>query len=557
MKILYLDLDTLRADHLGCYGYHRNTSPNIDRIAAEGVRFDNYYTPDAPCLPSRTALMTGMFGIHNGVVGHGGTAADLRLEGPNRGFRTQLNHTSLPGMLRAAGLHTTFIGGFGERHSTWSFYAGFSEIHDTGKGGLESAEEVTPTVLDWIERNANRENWYLHINYWDPHTPYRSPAEFGNPFENDPLPGWITPEILEHHRSLPGPHGAQEINMFDNAEDPRYPRHPGEIKDMADLRKLFDGYDCGIRYMDTHIGQVIAALEAKGVMDDLAIIISSDHGENMGELGIYAEHGSADSITCRIPMIIRWPGGPQGKVDTSLHYNLDLLPTLADLFHRPHAAHWDGKSYATSLVEPVETRLTETTPVETTTEGSRQARPADTPLVEPVETRLIETTEGSRQARTAVTPLVEPVETRLIETSTQGPRPADLRDYLVISQNAHICQRSVRWGPWLYLRTYHDGYRLFPEEMLYHIEDDPHLQHDLAPQRADVLLETRSRLAAWTDEMLATMPEGYTVDPMRTVMAEGGPFHTRGALPKYLQRLRATGRGHHADELERRHPDER
>ena len=84
MRVLLLDLDSTRPDHLGCYGYHRNTSPNIDRIAAEGVRFDNYYTSDAPCFPSRTALMTGKFGIHNGVVGHGGTAADVRHEGITR-----------------------------------------------------------------------------------------------------------------------------------------------------------------------------------------------------------------------------------------------------------------------------------------------------------------------------------------------------------------------------------------------------------------------------------------------------------------------------------------
>ena len=86
MRILYLDLDTLRPDHLGCYGYLRNTSPNIDRIASEGVRFENYYTADAPCLPSRSALFNGRFGIHTGIVGHGGTAADLRLEGRDRSF---------------------------------------------------------------------------------------------------------------------------------------------------------------------------------------------------------------------------------------------------------------------------------------------------------------------------------------------------------------------------------------------------------------------------------------------------------------------------------------
>ena len=87
MRILFLDLDTLRPDHLGCYGYRRDTSPNIDRIAAGGTRFDNYYCSDAPCLPSRAALISGQFGIHSGVVGHGGTAADMRIVGAERGFR--------------------------------------------------------------------------------------------------------------------------------------------------------------------------------------------------------------------------------------------------------------------------------------------------------------------------------------------------------------------------------------------------------------------------------------------------------------------------------------
>ena len=76
MRILYIDIDSLRPDHLGCYGYHRNTSPNIDRIAAEGVRYENCYVTDAPCLPSRTALWSGRFGIHNGVINHGGVASE-------------------------------------------------------------------------------------------------------------------------------------------------------------------------------------------------------------------------------------------------------------------------------------------------------------------------------------------------------------------------------------------------------------------------------------------------------------------------------------------------
>lgn len=482
MRILYLDLDTLRPDHLGCYGYHRKTSPNIDRLCGEGVRFDNYYCSDAPCLPSRTALMSGRFGIHTGVVGHGGTCADMRIDGPQRGFRDRLSATSLPAFLKQQGLHTAFIGGFGERHSSWSFYAGFREIHDTGMGGMESAEHVTPTVLDWIGRNAQKDNWYLQVNYWDPHTPYRAPEDFANPFREAPLPDWLDEETLRRHRALPGPHSAQDISMYDNKTNPRFPRHPGEVKDMSDLRRLIDGYDCGIAYMDRHIGQILGALEAKGVLNDMAVIVSSDHGENQGELGIYAEHATADYITCRIPMIVRWPGGRKGRRDAGLHYNLDLAPTLAALFGKKPAEIWDGRSFAPAILDGAECG----------------------------------------------------------------------REYLVLSQCAHVCQRSVRWADWIYIRTYHDGYHLFPEEMLFNVTDDPHEQRDLASSQRDVCGRAAAMLDAWRAEMLGRR----ATDPMDTVLREGGPFHARGHLRKYCERLKETGRGGAVEELKRRHPGE-
>ena len=84
MRVLLFDIDTLRADHMGCYGYGRNTTPVMDEIAKEGVRFDDYYCPNAPCLPSRASMISGQYGIHNGIVGHGGTAADMRLQGITR-----------------------------------------------------------------------------------------------------------------------------------------------------------------------------------------------------------------------------------------------------------------------------------------------------------------------------------------------------------------------------------------------------------------------------------------------------------------------------------------
>ena len=486
MRILYLDLDTTRADHLGCYGYRRNTTPNLDRIAAAGVRFDNYHCTDAPCLPSRTALMSGRFGIHTGVVNHGGLRAEMRPEGAMRGFKDRLCGESLPGTLRRAGIRTVSISPFAERHSSWSFYAGFSEMHNTGMSGQESAEHITPTVLKWINDNAAADNWFLHVNYWDPHTPHRAPESFGNPFADEPLPEWFNEEIVARHRNMVGPHKARELAMFDNATSPEHPRYPGEIHDMDDVRRVIDGYDCGIAYMDQHIGQLFDALEAQGAMDDLVVIVSADHGENFGELGIYGEHGTADMATTRIPMIVRWPGCPAGHVADGLHYNIDLLPTLAELLGIERSDLWDGASYAPTLLS------------------------------------------GEQCGR----------------------------EYLVVSQCVHVCQRAVRFGPWMYIRTYHDGFHLFDREMLFNVQNDPHEQFNLAGKHPDLCRQAVYLLNEWHDEMMTTQRGGCDVDPLWTVMQEGGPYHARGRLAAYCEYLRQTGREYAIGELQQRHPRE-
>lgn len=483
MRLLFLDLDTLRPDHLGCYGYHRDTSPNIDFASKQGVLFTNYYCSDAPCLPSRTALMTGRFGIHTGVVGHGGTAADMRLEGSSRGFTDKLGSESLPALLRSSGIRTVTISPFAERHSSWNFYAGFNEVYNTGRRGMESAEDITPIAIDWIDRNAESDNWMLHINYWDAHTPYRVPTEFGNPFQNSPLNSWVTSDILEQHRSLVGPHTACELYMYSGETDPRYPRYPGQLYNMEDFKALIDGYDSSIRYMDEHIGCLFDALRAKDIFDDTAIIITADHGENMGELGIYGEHATADYGTCRIPMIIRWPGITTAHEDDGLHYNLDLLPTIAEILGKNLSGYQDGISYFRSLF-------------------------------------------GGDSGR----------------------------DYLVLGQCAHVCQRSVRMDDWLYVRTYHDGYHLFNDEMLFDLSTDPHEQVDLALHYPEICMKSVYILNRWHDDMMKSMP--YDVDPLWTVIKEGGPWHAKGFLADYCKRLEATGRGWAIPELKKRHPGE-
>jgi len=491
MRILYIDIDCQRPDHLGCHGYHRNTSPAIDQVAAEGVRFNQCHTPDAPCLPSRTAFYSGRFGIHTGVVGHGGSAAQPKIEGKYRGFRDVFDEQGLARQLQRLGFYTAMVSPFGQRHGAHWFYAGFNEMHNTGKGGMESGEEVWPVVQKWLTDNAARDKWYLHVNFWDPHTPYRVPASFGEPFAKDPLPKWLDDDkVIQRHVKMPGPHTALDIGMYDDKEDSRHPRAPGKVTDRASMRRLIDGYDTAVRFVDDYIAQIVKMLKAAGVYEDTAIIISGDHGENFGELGIYAEHATADKATCNVPMIVRWPGGQRGIVDDGLHYTVDFAPTLMELLGGTPQPLWDGASYAATILKGM---------------------------------------------------------------------PAGRED-IVISQCAHVCQRSVRWDKWLYMRTYHCGFHLFPQEMLYDLQADPHEQNDLAERLPQVCREGAWRLARWHDAQMQKMAvnSSDSTDPLWTVIREGGPMHARhekgrSPLPEYLKRLEATGRAEAAEALRKKY----
>ena len=480
MRILYLDCDTLRADHLGCYGYGRDTSPHIDAAAAEGVRFDNCYVSDAPCLPSRSSLFTGRFGIHTGVVNHGGEAADPFIAGyPTRNFRMGENRLPWMAQMRKAGCHTVSVSPYAERHSAWWFYEGFNEMFNTGRTGNERADEINPVALDWIKRNAKKDNWFLQVNYWDPHRAYRTPADYGNPFEGEPVPAWYTEEIRKRHFESYGPRSAQDATGLPAKAGT--PREPDNIASMDDFRRWIDGYDTGIRYMDDHIGRLFEELKRQGVFDDLVIIVSADHGENQGELNVYGDHHTADHITSRVPLIVRWPGITKPRVDAGLHYQADLSATVTELAGGECSADWDGRSFA----------------------------------------------EAFRAGRSRSHP------------------------YLVVGQCCWSCQRSVRFDNYLMIRTYHDGLHAWPEVMLFDVDGDPHETHDLADDHPEAVGRAMRLLDDWHTRMMARSETG--IDPLDTVLREGGPFHTRGMLERYCEHLRVTGRAHHADTLEARH----
>jgi arylsulfatase A-like enzyme len=127
------------------------------------------------------------------------------------------------------------------------------------------------------------------------------------------------------------------------------------------------------------------------------------------------------------------------------------------------------------------------------------------------------------------------------------------RDYLVVSQGAWTAQRAVRWGDHLLIRTYHDAYHLYPDLMLFDVVADPHEQSNLADSEPALVAEGLAKLATWHAEQMKDHATG--IDPLRNVVAEGGPFHVRGELPAYLERLRATERGHLADLLVEKYPE--
>ena len=459
-NILYIDIDTLRPDHLGCYGYHRDTSPNFDRLAGDGVRFTNCFVSDSPCLPSRSALSHGRFGIHTGAINHGGAWADPLREGPTRDFVNSGPYSQWVTNIRAAGYETASVSSFAGRHNSWWWLAGFNRVYDCGKAGGENADEVTGEALDMLDTiQRSGKPWFLHFNLWDPHTPYRVPQGHGNPFENDPPPDWFNPELIERYRKTYGTHSCNiPLHQYSNSP---LPREVATISTMDDYKHWVDGYDTGIHYADHYVGKILARLDELGLYDSTAIIFSSDHGENMGELNVFGDHQLADYVTNRVPLIIKWPGITPG-VNEGCYYQLDMGTTVLDLLDHPIPEKWDGISF------------------------KRQLQSGDG--------------EG--------------------------------RDKLVLSHAPWSCQRSLYKDNYLLIKSYLDGLKDLPEYMLFNIAEDPHELNNLIEQEPERAERMKMELEEWIREQLDDA--GMDFDPMEEVVKEGGPYHTRGWLRKYI-----------------------
>lgn len=493
MRILYVDCDSLRPDHLGCYGYHRDTSPNIDSLTADARLFCNYYVSDAPCLPSRTAYFTGRFGIHTGVVNHAGLNADIRHRGSIRDTSTDDRFRTLPRELRDQDHHTVFVSPFPQRHGAWHVIDGFDEWYDTGMGGEERAEVVYPYAVEWLQKNAERENWYLHVNFWDPHTPYDTPMEFGNPFADEPAPSWLTDERIREHYGSYGPHSARDVHHGYLTGDgpPDLERTPDEIADREDFERWVDGYDVGIRYMDRYVGKLIDLLKSKGVYDETLIVVSADHGENLGELNVYGDHQTADDLTCRVPLIVTGPEIEPGR-DNGLYYHLDFSATLVDLVDGTVPDGWDGRSFAPSLVD-----------------GESCGR------------EFLVTGQGTWACQRGV----RWDDWLLLRTYHDGWKEFDPVELYDLSEDPHETKNLAGSSPVVAQR----GMALL---------------HRWRGQRG---LDAATGASGGNPEAPRSL-----VDPLFEVIHNGGPAYLRGNMNVYVDRLRETGREEHAATIEER-----
>ena len=311
-NVILISLDTLRRDHLGCYGYERETSPRIDQFADQSVLFENAVTQAGSTLSSHKAIMTSMYPPLLKVPG------DQRLN---------LRREALAEMILDRGYSTAaFANGLGWVTPLFRFNQGFETYVVPSRRivpKLASAEEITGLALGWLKEH-NRHPFLLFLHYGDIHSgfrtkPYDAPKPYGSMF----LPAG-SERFDRSGEQIKGSDYLSAINWG------RYDPSPEEIEYLEAL------YDGGIRYTDYHLGRLFDGLQSMGILDNTLVVIFADHGEEFREHGRML-HGWVYCEVARVPLLIRFPRGQwAGTRVSQLVQLVDIAPTvLADLGIKP------------------------------------------------------------------------------------------------------------------------------------------------------------------------------------------------------------------------------
>lgn len=359
MNVVWFCLDTLRADHLSCYGYFRETSPTMDRLAREGALFPRSRANAVATGPAFTSMFTGQYAINNEWYM---TPFDV----PNM-INFPDDKPTLPEMIWEHGGITTaafdnlinfashmkqFVRGF-------EYYVNVTRtprpVHHHVVGGA-----VNERLIPWIAGHKD-EPFFLFVHYWDPHLPYNQPAKFARPFvhERGSLDGLEVRQAPAGYEYVPGWGTVEQIPNTEWPEDfTPEPGAPGKHP------TCIDAYDGEILYTDHLVDQVLNALADADVMDETAVIINADHGEQLNQHGGLWGHAGLHDAVVFTPLIIWRPGLiPEGSQPAGYAHHIDIAPTILDILGVEPAGEMDGASLMPLMrgeVEPREHYYTET-----------------------------------------------------------------------------------------------------------------------------------------------------------------------------------------------------
>lgn len=292
LNLVILTLDTLRADHLGCYGARDVATPSLDALAAEGVVFESATATVPLTLPSHSTIFTGLNPPRHGVRDNGG-------------FFLGEETTTLAERLRSAGWTTGAFVGAWVLDSKWGLAQGFDEYSDRfdlskhktlSLGSVQKrGDEVVGDALRWLDTVKDR-RFFGWIHLYDPHTPYTPPEPYAS----------------------------------------RYPRRP---------------YAGEVAYTDELVGRVLGWLRERGLDDRTVIVVVADHGESLGEHGEQTHAYFVYDSSMRVPLIVRTPWGDRGRVKGQVS-TADILPTVLDLLGLDPQPGVDGRSAALAVLRP-------------------------------------------------------------------------------------------------------------------------------------------------------------------------------------------------------------
>lgn len=291
-NVLLVSLDTLRADRLGSYGYPRATSPFLDQLAGEGIRFENAFVNTHGTPPSHATLFSSLYQETHRVSFGGKEAGRTR-----HGLPPEIE--LLPERLQAAGYRTLAVTGGGYLSEDFGFHRGFDRFVE--EPDIESQVDRLVAELSHVDRGPV----FAFLHTYEIHSPYDPPPE-------------VRGQLVRQERD----YEATSDNLRGHGRDPEKTLDPAGLQFVGDL------YDAGIRHTDDQLRRLFGRLDRLGFFDHHLTIIGSDHGEALGERGLLLHPATLFDELVRVPLVVVGTHVRRGEVRARLASTIDVAPTI-------------------------------------------------------------------------------------------------------------------------------------------------------------------------------------------------------------------------------------